>query len=243
MKTCPECSGKVPETYEECPFCGCLFAKISEETASSVAADKTSFSEEEEDSLIDCFSENRDPGEDTDEDSSNNEPLKPVRSVEHSSDESSGNGVKRWLLELLLFLLALLVAGVIVIATDFKGCRTELRRICMTDSGDASKGDQNLLRVKVKHYILVCLDLIDHGGTGSSVRTNSNAFDKSGTPVKSKIKTEEKIPSVSPEKEALPKAPPEVEDLDSSLKNTQPADKIKKDAQATPEGLTDHESR
>lgn len=251
MKSCPECSGKVPVTYEECPFCGYLFA-AGEEPAANTVPDGV-FSGDEEDIQIDCFTRKSDAFEDDsgieyDNDDSNNEPLKPVRAAEHSSDEPHvGSSLKRWFFEFLLFMLALLAAGLIVIVTDFKGARTELRRICMTDSGDASREDQNLFRVKVKHYILVGLDLIDHGGTGSSVRTNSDAFNKPKNI--EKLKTEPTVQN-SPEPvktEKLPPSPPKVEDLESSLNSPQAAGKEKNDVlilqQSSPEKVSVHESR
>ena len=172
MKSCPECSGKVPETYEECPFCGYRFDMFSEPAAGD-------------------------------------EPAFPDK-VEDKPEEESGC-LKRLLFEILIFIRLLLAAGIIVFAADFKGARTELRRICMTDSGDGSERDTQQLRIQVKHYILVFLDLFDHGGTGESVRINTNAFDKKTLPDASG-KTE--TSSVQKQTEPLPPSPPKVEELD-----------------------------
>ena len=174
MKSCPECHGKVPETYEECPFCGYHFDMLSGEGDSALG-----------------------------------DPAFPEKSED--PPEESGGGIKRLFFEIFLFIAALLVAGIIVLATDFKGARTELRRMCMMDSGDGSEKDSQPLRVQVKHYILVCLDLFDHGGTGSSIRTNPNAFEKRYEPgAKPEIK-----PVAVPDQK-LPPSPPEVEELDFS---------------------------
>ena len=56
--------------------------------------------------------------------------------------------------ELILFLLFFLLIALIVLLTDFQGARTELRRMCMTDSGTGSEADTQYLRIAVKHYIL-----------------------------------------------------------------------------------------
>ena len=179
MKSCPECSGKVPETYEECPFCGHRFDMFSE----PVSDDGPAFPDEKKD--------------------------KP--------EEESGGGLKKFFFEALLFIIALLVAGIIVLATDFKGSRTELRRICMTDSGNGSEGDSQQLRIRVKYYILVCLDFFDHGGTGASVRTNSNAFDRKPLPEDS---TKTETPGVQEPVKPLPPSPPKVEDFDFPSEKT-----------------------
>ena len=178
MKSCPECSGKVPETYEECPFCGHRFDMFSE----SVSDDESAFRDEEK-----------------------NKP-----------EKESGGGLRKFFFEVLLFITALLVAGIIVLATDFKGARTELRRICMTDSGDGSERDSQQLRIRVKYYILVCLDFFDHGGTGASVRTNSNAFERKPLPEDSS-KTE--TPGIQESVKPLPPSPPKVEDFEFTSEN------------------------
>ena len=178
MKSCPECSGKVPETYEECPFCGHRFDMFSE----SVSDDESAFWDEEK-----------------------NKP-----------EKESGGGLRKFFFEVLLFITALLVAGIIVLATDFKGARTELRRICMTDSGDGSERDSQQLRIRVKYYILVCLDFFDHGGTGASVRTNSNAFERKPLPEDSS-KTE--TPGIQEPVKPLPPSPPKVEDFEFTSEN------------------------
>ena len=172
MKSCPECSGKVPETYEECPFCGYRFDMFPEPVSEEIAfPDK----------------------------------------VKQKTEEEPGGCLRKFFLDTLIFIIALLVAGIIVFATDFKGARTELRRICMTDSGDGSGWDSQPLRIQVKHYILVFLDFFDHGGTGESVRTNSNAFDRRPLP-DDPAKTV--IPNVQEPVKPLPPSPPKVDDLD-----------------------------
>lgn len=176
MKSCPECSGKVPETYEECPFCGYHFDMLSGEGISEPSGD----------------------------------PAFPEKS-EAPAEEESGGGLRKLFFEITLFIAALLVAGIIVLATDFKGARTELRRMCMMDSGSGSEKDSQPLRVQVKHYILVCLNLFDHGGTGASVRTNPNAFDKRIVPGEDNGTKPVELPD-----QKLPPSPPEVEELNFS---------------------------
>ena len=172
MKSCPECSGKVPETYEECPFCGCRFDLFSEPDP--------------------CF-----------------EPAFPAK-VKAQPEEESGC-LKRFFLEILIFIILLLVVGIVILATDFNGSRTELRRICMTDSGDGSERDSQELRIRVKYYILVFLDFFDHGGTGASIPTNSNAFDRKPH-MDNSAKTETSV--VQEAEKPLPPPPPKVEELD-----------------------------
>ena len=107
-----------------------------------------------------------------------------------------------------------------MLAADFKGARTELRRMCMTDSGNGSGSDTHLNRIRVKHYILVCLDFFDHGGTGESTRIDPNAFNRKHLP-----DPDEKIELKKPEESsALPPVPPEVKPLDlPEVKSVEPS--------------------
>ena len=140
------------------------------------------------------------------------------------SEEGFGKSVKRFLWELFFFLFALIIIGTIILATDFNGARTELRRMCMTDSGDGSSGDSHYTRIHVKHYILVALDFFDHGGTGTTTRINPHAFKRRN------------VSGTDPEREAfekksqeysdpanLPPPPPEVKDLNLSPGKPNPA--------------------
>ena len=200
MKSCPECSGKVPETYEECPFCGYRFDVFSEPAATG---EEPTHSEEEP-----VFSDEEPVCPSIEPVYPEGEPAFPDE-IEAPPEEES-NGLKKIFFEITLFILALLVAGVIVLATDFKGARTELRRMCMTDSGNGSERDSQQSRVRIKYYILVFLDLFDNGGTGASVRTNSNAFGTKPLPEDSKKK---ESPESQEQSNQLP-SPPKVEELD-----------------------------
>ena len=202
MKSCPECSGRVPETYEECPFCGYRFDVFSEPAATG---EEPSHSDAEPvcPRIEPVYPEG--------------EPAFPDE-IEAPPEEES-DGLKKLFFEITLFILALLVAGIIVLATDFKGARTELRRMCMTDSGNGSERDSQQSRVRVKYYILVFLDLFDNGGTGASVRTNSNAFGTKPLPEDSKKK---ESPDSLEQSNQLP-SPPKVEELDFTSRE-QPAE-------------------
>ena len=87
----------------------------------------------------------------------------------------------------------------------------------MTDSGDGSNTDSRQSRISVKHYILVFLDLFDHGGTGSSTRINPDAFKKrNNSESASGGKTELNVPEKQTSPELPPVPPTEIESKSSS---------------------------
>ena len=191
MKKCPECSGQMPENYEECPFCGCIQDSISSPDISS-----------------------------------EDEPFS-VKKQKEEEEEEHVFSLKRLFLEFFIFVISLFIIGVIVLATDFKGARTELRRVCMTDSGDGSGSDTQHSRIRVKHYILVFLDLFDHGGTGSSTRINQDAFKKrTDSGPDTSVKTERDVLE-SQEIPELPPAPP----TEIETKSFSEDDSVKTDVQ------------
>ena len=152
-------------------------------------------------------------------------------SSEKRSAEQKCGCFHRFLLELFIFVFALFAAGVIVLATDFKGARTELRRMCMTDSGDGSGADTELNRIMVKHYILVFLDFFDHGGTGESTRINPDAFNRKHSPESDPEKKMQQKRSEEPL--MLPPSPPEVKPLE--LPEMKQADHHSQDGEVFPE--------
>lgn len=129
---CPDCSGKVPDTEKECPFCGCI---------------------------LDIYTLRAPHPEDED-----TVPETPQKKVPKKSFIAL---FFRRIFELILFLIICCIIVLTVLLTDFMGARTSLRQMCMTDSGSGSDADPQVLRVEIKHYILVGLDLIDGGGTGT----------------------------------------------------------------------------
>ena len=145
-----------------------------------------------------------------------------------ASPEKCFSGIRHFLWEAFLFIFALIAIGVIVLATDFKGARTELRRICMTDSGSGSESDTQLSRISVKYHILVLLNFFDHGGTGESTRINPHAFKRRHLPDPDSGKQELQVKKSIPLE--LPPTPPEVEPLDlqgeKSVKTPQDKDKM-----------------
>ena len=126
-------------------------------------------------------------------------------SSEKRSAEQKCGCFHRFLLELFIFVFALFAAGVIVLATDFKGARTELRRMCMTDSGTGSEADTQYLRIAVKHYILIGLNWIDHGGTGEM---STVPREPQITPPESNVRKKVERPPLE-----LPPDPPEVQEF------------------------------
>lgn len=107
--------------------------------------------------------------------------------------------------ELILFLLFFLLIALIVLLTDFQGARTELRRMCMTDSGTGSEADTQYLRIAVKHYILIGLNWIDHGGTGEM---STVPREPQITPPESNVRKKVERPPLE-----LPPDPPEVQEF------------------------------
>ena len=107
--------------------------------------------------------------------------------------------------ELILFLLFFLLIALIVLLTDFQGARTELRRMCMTDSGTGSEADTQYLRIAVKHYILIGLNWIDHGGTSEM---STVPREPQITPPESNVRKKVERPPLE-----LPPDPPEVQEF------------------------------
>jgi hypothetical protein len=144
--------------------------------------------------------------------------------TENNEPEANfGRSVKKFLWELFFFLLTLIAIGCIILATDYKGARTELRRMCMTDSGDGSTGDSHYTRIHIKHYILVVLDFFDHGGTGTTTRINPHAFQRRNiTGGDSEREIFDKKAREYPDTVSLPPSPPEVNELDLAPENSTP---------------------
>ena len=135
-----------------------------------------------------------------------NEPPAPEESAAPKKKSFMKSLFQR-LFELILFLLFFVLAALIVLLTDFQGCRTELRRMCMTDSGTGSEADTQYLRIAVKHYILIGLDWIDHGGTGAMV-TGQNDLHRERKPVESNVRKKVERPPLE-----LPPDPPELQEF------------------------------
>lgn len=121
----------------------------------------------------------------------------------------------RRIFDLILFFLIFFVIVLVVLMTDFKGARTELRNMCMADSGSGSEGDEQIIRVEVKHYILVFLNLIDNGGTEESYIKLEDPREK--TVRESTVKKKKERAPVE-----LPPDPPEVEPFSDNSKEYVP---------------------
>ena len=110
----------------------------------------------------------------------------------------------RWFRGFFLFLFVCFALLLTVLMTDFMGARTELRRLCMTDSGTGSEADPQLLRVTVKHYLLIGLDLIDNGGSATYIEIDRCEREPEKTGVRRRTKREPiEIPPDPPEVETF----------------------------------------
>ena len=79
--------------------------------------------------------------------------------------------------------------------------------MCMTDSGTGSEADTQYLRIAVKHYILIGLDWIDHGGTGAMV-SGQHDIHRERKPVESNVRKKVERPPLE-----LPPDPPELQEF------------------------------
>lgn len=236
MKKCPECNGKIPEPAEICPICGSPqdpYAAGPFE-GGNIPAPSFEDSSFEEEASVSGFA---DHSFREDVDSGREEP------VDDEDEKGVSHSLKRLLLEIFLFIFAFLVLGVIILATDFNGSRTELRRMCMMDSGNGSESDSQHFRIKVKHYILVVLDLFDGGGTGESVPISRDSFnqkqkiddhtDGKSVEDKSQVPKIENLPPSPPEVEAFSVGPVPGKDSSISVKEGVDSEKVRSPEQKT----------